>query len=243
MYRLSTLYELFDDDPEPVLSFLRATVADHGLEEPVAVLDMGCGPGRLLPGMTEMGWSVVGFEPDERFHEAASVRASRLDGAEVVHGGWGDLDHRERFDLAIAINGPFAYLLTRDDRRDALHRTHSSLREGGVLVLDVPDLEALQKREEVVATDSAELDGRRVLLRQIRSFDLSRSRYVQVNEYRVERPDGDWDRVETTHHHCILTESDLGELASETRFRDVRIQDGYGEEAEGGRRLLLTARK
>lgn len=218
-------------------------MADHGLEEPLTVLDMGCGAGRLFPGMTEMGWSVEGFEPDEKFYEAASVRASRLDGAEAVHGGWGDLDLRERFDLAIAINGPFAYLLTRGERRDALRRTRSSLREGGVLVLDVPDLKALRRRGEVVGTESAELDGRRVLLRQIRSFDLSRSRYVQVNEYRVERPDGDWDRVETTHHHCILTAKDLRELASEAQLRDVRVQEGYGEEAGGGSRLLLTARK
>ncbi|MDX1632704.1 MAG: class I SAM-dependent methyltransferase, partial [Thermoanaerobaculia bacterium] len=233
VHLLTVLYELFDDDPGPVLAFLRRTAREYRLEEPLAVLDMGCGPGRLFPGLAELGWTVVGFEPDRRFCEDASARASGLEAVEVVLGGWKDLDLRERFDLAVAMNGPFAYLLTRADQVEALRRVYGSLRKEGVLVLDLPDLLSLRDRKEVVTTDSTEVDGHRIRLRRVRSFDFARSRYVQTNRYRIEDPDGEGKFLETTHHHCILTEKDLRELVSETGFRELRIQNGYGDE-DGG---------
>jgi SAM-dependent methyltransferase len=69
------LYCAFDSDPAPVVDFLRWLASVHELPSPPHVLDIGCGPGRLLLPLSRLGWHVVGMEPNEAFFTYAKTVA------------------------------------------------------------------------------------------------------------------------------------------------------------------------
>jgi SAM-dependent methyltransferase len=100
---------------------------------------MGCGTGRLIPGLAAFGWRVAGYEPNVVYAAAARTRVAGVEGASVVTGGFLDLDEEQAFDLICAINDPFAHLTTVSDRRDALRRVRGAPVDGGVFVIDNPN--------------------------------------------------------------------------------------------------------
>src|SRR4051794_3887977 len=104
------------------------------------ILDMGCGTGRLLPGLAAMGWRVVGYEPNAQYAEAARALVADVQGVEVITGGFLDLDDDQAYDMICAINDPFAYLLSPLDRRQAVRRGRPGVGGGGPLFLGNPHL-------------------------------------------------------------------------------------------------------
>jgi SAM-dependent methyltransferase len=130
---------LYNSPPDAELDFLRWTAHEYGVTPGGRVLDMGCGTGRLLPGLAASGWQVVAYEPNPAYAEAARRIAVDLPGVEVVTGGFLDLEARGEFSMVCAINDPFAYLTTPSDRREAVKRVRAALVHGGLFVLDNPN--------------------------------------------------------------------------------------------------------
>jgi len=116
----SQLYALYESDPTPIVHFLEYVRASYGLPEAPAVLDMGCGPGRLLVPLSQLGWRVTGYEPDSDYASAARETFREVSEATFRQGGFGDLEERTVYDLIAAVNGPYCYILEPTARRDAL---------------------------------------------------------------------------------------------------------------------------
>jgi len=159
------LYRAFDPDPAPVVDFLRWLVSMHDLPSPLHVLDVGCGPGRLLPPLAQSGWQVVGMEPNEAFFAHAKTVAEPLDHVEVHRGGFNDLSAAESFDLILGINSTFAHVATPRDRADAFARAFRALRvrteEASLLLLQsAPGYARLPKRNTVRDTSSRRAENR-----------------------------------------------------------------------------------
>lgn len=97
-----TCYAAFYGGGPPVeVPFLARLVRSFDLDGQLRVLDLGCGTGRLLKPLAALGWQVVGMDPQpENLAEARRVAAGAV-GAEVVAGGFGDLEGVETFDLPI----------------------------------------------------------------------------------------------------------------------------------------------
>lgn len=106
-------------------------------EEPSgAVLDLGCGSGRITPALASGARRVLGIDlsPDmlrrarARTADVASVALARGDVRRLpVVGGW---------DLAVAADGLFGHLLGDADRRLALQEISRALRPSGRFVLE-----------------------------------------------------------------------------------------------------------
>ena len=60
----SRLYSFYEQDPAVVVGFVDYLRESYGLPRPGAVLDIGCGPGRMLVPLAQSGWVVTGYEPD-----------------------------------------------------------------------------------------------------------------------------------------------------------------------------------
>ena len=67
------LYALYDSDPEPIVEFFDYLRDLYELPRPGTLLDMGCGPGRLLGPLSQTGWIVTGYEPDPDYAPSARV--------------------------------------------------------------------------------------------------------------------------------------------------------------------------
>ncbi len=58
------LYDLFiTGGYGPIVEFLRWLTRSYGLVAPLSVLDVGCGTGRMLVPLAEVGWNMTGLEP------------------------------------------------------------------------------------------------------------------------------------------------------------------------------------
>jgi len=95
------------------------------------LLEVGCGDGWFLELAAARGAHAVGLEPDG--HVAASPRERGLD----IRIGWfpDDLDAEDRYDVVV-FNDVFEHL---PDPLSALRECRAMLREGGLLVLNLPD--------------------------------------------------------------------------------------------------------
>lgn len=241
----SEVYTAFDADPAPIAAFVRRLAEHYRLEEPLEVLDAGCGPGRLLPEYARFGWRVVGLEPEPDFAATAEQVAATTPGVEVLRGGFGDLEERDRFHLVAAVNGAFAYLLSPAERRDALARCRRALRPGGVVLLDLPNLLRFAGRPVEVESATTQ-GGEEIELEERRDLDLEAGFYRQENLYTVSSPDGGEEVLRGTHDHAVLLPAQVERLLRRQGYDEILTFPGYDAREPGrrpGERFLISGRR
>jgi SAM-dependent methyltransferase len=106
---------------------------------PGRVLDVCCGYGRHLRGLSERGWNVVGVERDSTVAAVAGALCLDMRELDRVPG---------EFDGVISMWASFGYFSERENRR-VLALMTSKLRDGGRLVLDLYNREFFESHEGV----------------------------------------------------------------------------------------------
>jgi SAM-dependent methyltransferase len=134
--------------PDPVAAahnaaFLAAQVAylrGHLPPPPGRVLDAGCGTGRHLLPLAQMGYRAVGVDLSQAMLQAAQ-QALREGGAaaHLVHADLCCLPFATYFDAALCLESPLAYLHEDTALSAALFSLHRALKPDGRLIVDVFD--------------------------------------------------------------------------------------------------------
>ena len=248
--QMVALYVAFDTDPTPIVEFLAWLLPSYGVETSAPrVLDVGCGPGRLLGPLADRGWRVQGMEPDAGYRGYAAKIAAQHPGASVAGGGFADigsaLTEAAAYDLIVAVNGSFAYLLTPSQRSEALARCRAVLRPGGVLFLDLPNM--LRILFEYAAPNALErrTEGRRILLERRHKLDYQRATFTTLEHYVVHEPDGSSWETRQEHPYAITTWPELEHALHDASFDDLRTYTSYAArtiETLGPGRMLIAAR-
>jgi len=244
MVNLSTeLYNLFDTDGIYIVDFLQWLVQSYHLPADLTVLDIGCGPGRLLEPLAKVGWQVVGMEPNAEYHAAAVAIAGRNDHITVLAGGFDDIVQDATYDLIIAVNAPFAYLPSMEARHSALVRMIHALKPGGVLFLDFPNfLHALMNYRAPAPSISESPNGdmiRRIIQHDI---DFHSGAFTHTDLFYIN------DRLADKQEHkmYIITVTEMLYLLKEAGYSDVMTFNSYGARANqriSGARLMVSARR
>jgi SAM-dependent methyltransferase len=239
------LYRAFDGDPAHIVDYLRWLVGERGLAEPVRVLDVGAGVGRMVAPLRALGWEVTATEPDADYR-ALLAEVAAAHGATVTAEAFNDLDHDGAFTLAIAVNSAFAHVLTPADRADAFRRLHAALRPGGILLLDLPNflwiLRNYRQPEPHVRTG----EGREIRLVHHHEIDYGEATFTTDQEYVVAEPDGRETRTWKRHVYAMAALPDLLHLLRQAGFGELEVHGGYAARAPGrldGPRMLITARR
>jgi SAM-dependent methyltransferase len=239
----SDLYTHFDSDPAPITAFLQWLATSYHLPNDLKVLDIGCGPGRMLREFAALGWETVGLEPDADFYSSARLLTRANPAIRVRKGGFFDLEEENAFDLITAINDPFHYLLDVAERVEALERLYKALRPGGVLFLEMTNFLVKLREYEDRTTEIRMIDGRRVIHHMRHDVDSAASQWLHYDEYLIE---GQETPIKKLHRLAIIPLSEVLYFIQQQGFLDVKTFSGYDsrqEETPDGKYMLITARK
>jgi SAM-dependent methyltransferase len=241
------LYRAFDTSPEVVVDFLRWLVDAAGLPARPRVLDVGCGPGRLLLPLGALGWTVHGIEPDPDYLVAARAVAAQRPNLAARAGRFEALAVDQPYDLVMAVNGVFPYLLAPEQRRAALEAARAALNPGGLLLLDLANYPWIVEHYGAVEPKNRMIGP--VRLRKTREHRVDRAdRLFTTTDIIYSIGPGDrLDPLETrVHTQAILTESECLDALAAAGFTDAECYRGLEArrpEPSDGPRLVLVARR
>lgn len=244
MPSLSELYTAFDSPPHRIVAFLEHLVATYRLPQPLRVLDIGCGPGRLLRPLERLGWAVVGLEPNPDFVTAAQTLAQSSRHLSVRQGGFLDVSDTEGFHLACAVNSSFAHLLHPSERRSAIERIFDALLPGGVMFLDLPNCLWILRHHRDADPFTALVQGQEVSLLRRQEVDYHAATITTTDVYvaaESSRP-----MAELVHVYGITTLPEIESLCRDAGFETLHTFGSYDARAPerlDGARLLVSARK
>jgi len=124
-------------------AFLAAQVTylrGHLPPPPGRVLDAGCGTGRHLLPLAQMGYRMVGVDQSQAMLLAAQQVLNEAGMvAQLVRGDLRSLPFATCFDAALCLESPLAYLHEDAALFAALHSLHRALKPGGRLIVDIFD--------------------------------------------------------------------------------------------------------
>ncbi|MCK6630660.1 MAG: class I SAM-dependent methyltransferase [Anaerolineae bacterium] len=242
----SQLYSAFSPGPDLVVKFIYRLTQSYRLGKKVRLLDVGCGPGKMLPKYAQLGWQVDGLEIDPDFYAQAAHLAETLENVGVRLGGFHDIKQRSVYDLITAINGPFAYLLEREAQVDALERVYRALKPGGLFFLDIPNLLWFLKNDPEPPCAKKSVAGLRVQHQAQYEYDVHEATFTQRNEYIIEAPNGHATKLRKTDRHAIITYPDLVYLLEECGFIKLRSYNSYRSRRATPlkeKRIMIAAQK
>ncbi|HEX5145973.1 MAG TPA: class I SAM-dependent methyltransferase, partial [Conexibacter sp.] len=120
-------------------------VALAGLEPGARILDAGCGFGRTVGVLAEMGFDAVGVDISPAV--IAEARKRNPGPGYLVHDLTQPLPGEvERFDAVVNVYSSFGYGATVEDDAAVLRTWHGALKPGGALVMELSDIERSQAR-------------------------------------------------------------------------------------------------
>ena len=168
---LAEIYDLEHDEITEDLAFYRRWAA----RQPGAVLDLGCGSGRLFRSLLDGGASrIVGIDgspallarAEQRIETDEVLRAARATGRiELAVGDVRSVSRRDRFSL-IVLAGVIAHLDGPEDAVRTLASAGGMLDGGGVLIVDLLGPGALPPHDLPLSLDwERALGARRVVRR------------------------------------------------------------------------------
>jgi ubiquinone/menaquinone biosynthesis C-methylase UbiE len=202
------------------------------LEPGTAVLDLGCGHGRIANRLAQRGATIAGLDRSASFLEVAraDARERRVD-PEFVAGDMRELPWpAETFDAVVSWFSSFGYF-DDDDNRRVLREAHRVLRPGGRLLIENNNLVELLPRWAPATV--MERDGDLAVDRPV--FDPTTGR---ATTERVTTRAGRLRRA--TFSVRMFVAAELGDWLRAAGFGAVRFSDHAGEPLTAGSRRMVT---
>lgn len=202
-------------------------------------LDLCCGPGRHAVPLAQAGLQVTGVDLSEYLLGKARARAAQA----KVAADWVRKDMREyvepgAFDLVVNLSTSFGYFAAQTDDMRVLKNMVESIRDEGVVVLDMVGKEALAERLPLNRQPTREHDGS-LLIQRVEvhgDWGRARSEWLLIRGNEVQRFD---------FEHTLYSGHELRERMNWAGLSDVVLYGGldgrpYGPGAE---RLVAVGRK
>jgi SAM-dependent methyltransferase len=239
----SELYLAFTARSSDRIAFLQWIIERCGLLKAVQVLDVGCGPGHMFRHYRELGWKVVALEPDPMYFSQAWETAVHHPNITVSQMDFNQIDFRDSFDLVVSINGPFSYVLSFQNRADALRRCLDALKPGGMLFLDVPNYHWVREHMQETDEQSTVIHGLEYRLSRRYQIDHKRSILSIRDEYTRSSVGGCDTRLNLSYDMHMSSCSELMDLFKDVGFRNVRTYPDYWSRRTGkasGKDILIS---
>lgn len=136
-YAYPRYYDLaFRSDTRLEADFVEAAWRRFGLPRSRAILEPGCGSGRLVVELAKRGYRLTGFDlrPESIRYLRRRLNSSKLS-ANAYVGDMTDFSLDRPVDLAFNFCNTFRHLLTEEDARSHLRAVSGALKPGGLYLL------------------------------------------------------------------------------------------------------------
>ncbi|MDD2335946.1 MAG: methyltransferase domain-containing protein [Geobacteraceae bacterium] len=194
-----------------------------------SALDLCCGPGRYLIALAKAGFNVTGVDKSKFLLDKARDRAKadKVD-VELLQSDMRDFTQADAFDIIINMGVSFGYFKDKQEDLLVLGNILTSLKPGGVCMIDVVGKERIAKTLPLTTFEVLP-DGAK-LIEHHEVFDdwtRTRSEWILIRKNRAKTYK--FDRT-------IYSGQELRDLMQHAGFTDVRLYgnlDGaeYGPEA------------
>jgi SAM-dependent methyltransferase len=186
------------------------------------VVELGCGSGLLTRHLLDAGHRVVATDASPAMLALAQQTAS--DAEELAELVLPD-DAIPPCDAIVAVGHPFSYLPDEESIDRAFIAAAEALRPGGVLAVDICDLEWGMARRDAPNLGHAGDDWA-----IITEFSLpSPARFVRQMTVFVRNQDGSWRRDEERHDNVLIDTTRLPGLLAEHQV-DATVTTAFGAE-------------
>ncbi len=202
------------------------------------VLDLCCGPGRFSIAMARRGFTVTGVDRTEYLLEMARRRAYLEDlSIEWVLEDMRSFVRPDSFDLTMCMFTSFGYFEKHDDNMKVLNNVRDSLRQDGILILELMGKEVLASIFSPISTD--ELEDGTLLVQKHRIEDGWRKIH---NEWLIIEDDRVKNRWEFSH--WVYSAAEMEEMLKAAGFS---VKQFYGSingtpyDSEATRLIIIAA--
>jgi ubiquinone/menaquinone biosynthesis C-methylase UbiE len=221
-------FDNFDDDVELYAGYVQLVGGP--------VLELGCGTGRLLKPLAELGVGVIGYDNSQSMLNLARQRLvsnSQRERVELTLGDMRDLSAIEASSIRmviVAVNS-FLHLETTEAQLAALRQIRRVLNRDGILIIDVfnPLSETLLKMDDRVQFDGQwQLhDGQLIQRFSHRQLDSSRQLITTNLFYDRTEPDGSLARTSTSYRMRYVHRFELELLLTTSGFEMEGFYGSY----------------
>jgi ubiquinone/menaquinone biosynthesis C-methylase UbiE len=210
------------------------------------VLDMTCGTGSQVFYLAERGYEVVGSDFSPALIKIARNKADKI-GKNIT---FIDGDVRElrvgKFDAVITIFNAIGHLI-KEDFEKALQNIHANLKDGGVYIFDIFNLQAItEKIIDSFAMDiESTVDG--VKIRNIQHSEIDRNNgfLTSHDHYTISKDGYEPETRINSFSLQIYTAKELQEMLARNGFNLIHQYDMEGNDfiADKSLNILTLAKK
>lgn len=199
-----------------VLALLRPVLERRGL-----VVELGCGSGILTKRLVEAGHRVIATDASPAMLDLAREHAAGAEFRSLVF----PEDPIPEADAIVAVGHPLSYLPDANAVLSSLASAARALCAGGVLAVDLCDLEWASARRNAPPYARVEHDWALVT----RFSSPSPDRFVRDITTFVRLPDGAFRRSDEHHENVLMRTVDLPEFLARHGV-NVEVRDAFGTE-------------
>lgn len=210
------------------------------------VLDMTCGTGSQVFYLAERGYEVVGSDFSPALIEQARSKTKKMNRDITFIDG--DMRNMKvgKFDAVITIFNAIGHV-TKVDFEKTLKNIHANLKDGGVYIFDIFNLQAIT--DDVI--DDFKMDIKNVVngvnIRNVQHSEIDRENgfLISHDEYTISKAKDEPETYKNSFSLQIYTAQELQMMLEHNGFKVVAQydMDGNDFEAEKSINILTVARK
>ncbi len=247
-FDMPELFDSFEENPEDQRKneAVERLLRENNVK---TVSDMTCGTGQQVFHLLQNGYKVVGSDFSPGLIEIAKKKAEEQKLS--VEFNEGDVRNfiSGKFDAVITIDNAIGHL-TKKDFELALLNVHQNLKEEGVYVFDILNLEAMT--DEVVKADNQKMSNKRkaadgTVIHQKRhtTIDRDKGHFISDNDFILEK-DGELKNIKNRCSLQIYGIDELNTILKRNNFRVIKQfkADAYTfQNDESGYSIMTVAQK
>lgn len=224
-------------------AFIKWLLNEYDVRMKSHIVDMGCGPGSMLVALNNLGYKVTGYEPNQSYFEAAKQLENTE--IEIIKGGFLDIKEVDTYGAIIAINGPYSYLQSINERKRAIELSYKAVKKGGVLFLDNPNFPWILKHYREPLETKFHIDGIEATRNPIHEIDFHQCTWIHTDHFSFIK-DYDTHEISTKHHLAMIQLPEIYAHLNAIGFKNIKTFNSYEsrvDEPINNSRMMVAAQK